>query len=84
MMRDRNRIVGNLESIYTSAFSRAEREDDRGEMERLDFAFQRDQLYLEALLDIRDLLLPEPEGSVEKAASLIDKAKVLKRVVKLR
>ncbi len=84
MMRDRNRIVGNLESIYTSAFTRAERENDRAEMDRLDFAFQRDQLYLEALLDIRDLLLPEPEGSVEKASSLIDKARVLKRVVKLR
>ncbi len=83
-MRDRNRIVGNLESIYTGAFARAERENDRSEMDRLDFAFQRDQLYLEALLDIRDLLLPEPEGSVEKASSLIDKARVLKRVVKLR
>ena len=83
-MRDRSRIVGNLEAIYTSAFSRAERENDRAEMDRLDFAFQRDQLYLETLLDIRDLLLPEAEGAAEKASSLLDKAQVLRRVVKLR
>lgn len=83
-MRDRSRILGNLEAIYTSAFSRAERDKDQAEMTRLDFAFQRDQLYLEALLDIRDLLLPEPEGNVEKATSLLDKAQALRRVVKLR
>ncbi len=83
-MRDRSRIVGNLEAIYTSAFRKAERENDRAEMDRLDFAFQRDQLYLETLLDIRDLLLPEAEGAVDKATSLIDKAKVIRRAVKLR
>ena len=83
-MRDRSRIVGNLESIYTSAFARAERDNDRAEMDRLDFAFQRDQLYLEALLDIRDLLLPEAEGAAEKASSLLDKAQAIRRVVKLR
>ena len=83
-MRDRSRILGNLEAIYTDAFGNAERANDRAEMDRLDFAFQRDQLYLEALLDVRDLLLPEPEGAAEKASSLLDKAQVLKRVVKLR
>ncbi len=83
-MRDRSRIVGNLEAIYTSAFGKAERENDRVEMDRLDFAFQRDQLYLEALLDIRDLLLPEAEGAAEKASILLDKAQVLRRVVKLK
>lgn len=83
-MRDRSRILGNLESIYTSAFTKAERDNDQAEMERLDFAYQRDQLYLETLLDIRDLLLPEPEGGVEKASSLLNKAQALRKVVKLR
>ena len=53
-MRDRKRILDNLETSYREAYASAESRDDRGEMARLDLDFQRDQLYFELLLDVRD------------------------------
>jgi hypothetical protein len=55
-------------------------------MERLEFDFQRDQLYMEILLDLRDLLSPpegeeQPEGGV---TSLLDKAQKLRNLTRLR
>ncbi len=57
MSRPRERILANLEALYRESFARASEAGDRGEMQRLDFDFRRDQLYLEALLDIRELLV---------------------------
>ena len=54
-------------------------------MARLDFEFQRDQLRLEVLLDVRDQLARpagEPEGT--KVTSLIDRAQQLKNLTRLR
>lgn len=64
MPRPRERILANLESLYRESFARAEEAGDQGEMQRLDFGFRRDQLFLEAVLDVRDLLgaLPAPGG----------------------
>ena len=65
MPRPRDHIVTNLESLYREAYARASAQGDEGEMARLDFAFRRDQLYLEAILDVRDLLggLGKPQPS---------------------
>jgi hypothetical protein len=54
--RPRDQIVGNLESLYREAYARAQSSGDEAEKARLDFDFRRDQLYLEAVLDVRDLL----------------------------
>jgi hypothetical protein len=85
-MRDRQRIVGNLEALYRESFDKARAGADQARMERLEFDFQRDQLYMEILLDLRDLLsVPggeeQPEGGV---TSLLDKAQKLRNLTRLR
>ena len=85
-MRDRQRILGNLETLYREGFQRAEKSGDEGSMVRMDFDFQRDQLYLETLLDIRDLLAAlETEKDAEgTTTSLLEKAQAIRRLTKLR
>ena len=56
MSRPREQIIGNLEALYREAYDRAHLSGDQAEMARLDFGFRRDQLYLEAILDVRDRL----------------------------
>lgn len=80
-MRARDRVLQSLEKVYRDAFGAAEAADDRAEMERLDLEYQRDQLHLEVLLDIRDLLTPEVE---EKTTSLLERAQQLRRLTKLK
>ena len=62
MPRPRDRVLGNLESIYREAYERAKAASDQVRMADLDAAYQREQLLLEVLLDIRDTLaaLPPP------------------------
>ena len=65
MSRPREQIVANLEALYRESFARASDAGDQAAMQRLDFDFRRDQLYLEAILDVRDLLAgpgPAPAG----------------------
>ena len=54
MSRSRDRILSNLDDMYREAFDRAKASDDSTQMTTLDFAYRREQLYLEILLDIRD------------------------------
>ena len=54
MSRSRERILDNLDTMYREAFERAKGTGDEGQMATLDFAYRREQLYLEILLDIRD------------------------------
>ncbi len=54
MSRSRERIMENLETMYREAFERAKAGGDPAQMASLDFAYRREQLYLELLLDIRD------------------------------
>jgi hypothetical protein len=64
--RPRDHITTNLESLYREAYARARTAGDEAEMARLDFGFRRDQLYLEAILDVRDLLAgaaPQPPAA---------------------
>ena len=54
MSRARDRIMDNLETMYREAFERAKASGDATQQATLDFAYRREQLYLEILLDIRD------------------------------
>ncbi|HEY5218836.1 MAG TPA: hypothetical protein VIJ16_03455 [Gemmatimonadaceae bacterium] len=56
MSRSRDRILSNLDDMYREAFERAKSSDDASQMTTLDFAYRREQLYLEILLDIRDAM----------------------------
>jgi hypothetical protein len=56
MSRSRDRILANLDDMYREAFERAKASGDHAQMSTLDFAYRREQLYFEILLDIRDAL----------------------------
>ena len=56
MSRSRDRILTNLEEMYREAFDRARASGDDGQMAQLDFAYRREQLYFEILLDVRDAM----------------------------
>jgi hypothetical protein len=42
--------------MYREAFERAKASADQTQMATLDFAYRREQLYFEILLDVRDAL----------------------------
>ena len=54
MSRSRERILANLDDMYREAFERAKITGDDSQMTLLDFAYRREQLYFEILLDVRD------------------------------
>ena len=60
MSRSRERILANLEEMYGEAFRRAKESEDEGQMATLDFAYRREQLYFEILLDVRDAIERKP------------------------
>ncbi|NNF38986.1 MAG: hypothetical protein HKN71_09980 [Gemmatimonadetes bacterium] len=84
-MRHRDRILASLEGVYREAFDAARTREDGAAADRLDFEFQRDQIHLEVLLDLRDLLFhqAEPDRQEEESGSsvtdLLDKAQKLRR-----
>ena len=59
-MRPRDQILTNLEVTYREQYDRAKGDQQARRMEELDAAYQRDQLMLEVLLDVRDLLAARP------------------------
>ena len=83
-MRNRERVLQSLEKVYVAAFSEAEAAGDAARMARLDLEYQRDQLHLEVLLDIRDLLTPAEAGEADKTISLLEKAQSIRKLTKLR
>ena len=56
MSRSREKILGNLDEMYREAFERAKATEDASQMATLDFAYRREQLYFEILLDVRDAI----------------------------
>ncbi len=62
-MRSRDQILANLESTYRDQYDRARSESQARRMEELDAGYQRDQLMLEVLLDVRELLAGRSLGS---------------------
>ena len=89
MPRPRDRVLGNLESIYREAYDRAKAASDQVRMADLDAAYQREQLLLEVLLDIRDALAalpPAAESGPGKTAGSdpIATLETIHRITKLR
>ena len=56
MSRTRTTILSDLDEMYREAFERAKLSDDATQMATLDFAYRREQLYFEILLDVRDAI----------------------------
>jgi hypothetical protein len=56
MSRSRDRVLDNLDEMYREAFQRADASEDDAQKVALDFAYRREQLYFEILLDIRDAM----------------------------
>jgi len=90
-MRSRDRVLQSLENVYREAFQSAEGRNDKDEMARLDFEYQRDQLQLEVLLDVREALSlaeepaeAEKESLVDKGSAFLDKARSIRKITRLR
>lgn len=83
-MRTRDDVIGSLEGVYREAFEKADSSGDRARMDALDFGFQRDQVMLEALLDVRDLLSQLREDGAPPEPSLLDKARAIRKFTRLR
>jgi hypothetical protein len=56
MSRSRTSILNNLEEMYREAFDRAKAAGEEAQLASLDFAYRREQLYFEILLDVRDAM----------------------------
>jgi len=89
MPRPRERILGNLESLYREAYDRAKAAGDDKRMADLDAAYQREQLLLEVLIDIRDALTALPAGGEGRgrdtpAPDPIAALETIRRVTRLR
>ena len=80
--RPRDRILNNLELIFREAYDRAKGIDDPVRMADLDSSYQREQLLLEVLLDIREALQVTDEESPAEGA--MEKINMLRRIVKPR
>ncbi len=80
--RARDKILSNLEAIYREAYDRAKGIDDPGRMVDLDSSYQREQLLLEVLIDIRDAIHAIGEAPSEKSA--LEKLQTLRNLTKLR
>lgn len=87
--RPRQRILENLESIYREAYERAKAAGDQVRMADLDAAYQREQLLLEVLLDVRDAVAAlgtvgegrqEPKPGPDPIAAI----DTIRRITKLR
>ena len=85
MPRPRDRILNNLEAIYREAYDRAKAAGDERRMLDLDAAYQREQLLLEVLLDIRDsLAAPSPAQRPDSGIDPTAAIDTIRRVTKLR
>lgn len=82
--RPRERILENLESVYREAYARAREANDERRMADLDAAYQREQLLLEVLLDIRDGLGRAAAASPTPGPDPIAALDTIRRITKLR
>jgi hypothetical protein len=80
--RARERILENLETVYREAYDQASESGDDNRMNQLDASFQREQLILEVLLDIRDVLGALADAPNSK--STLEKLEALRKLTKLR
>lgn len=84
MARPRDRILANLERLYRDAYDRAKATGDERRMVDLDATYQRDQLLLEVLLDIRDALVARPASKAEAGADPVAALETIRRLSRLR
>jgi hypothetical protein len=90
MPRPRDRVLQNLEAIYREAYERAKAAGDQARMADLDAAYQREQLLLEVLLDIRDALTTavapgaDTRGDRTAGSDPIAALETIHRITKLR
>ena len=84
--RPRERILANLEAIYREAYERAKAASDQARMADLDAAYQREQLLLEVLLDIRDGLSgpAKPKQQSDAGGNPLAALDTIRRITKLR
>lgn len=82
-VRPRQQILDNLESVYREAYDRAKKSGDDRRMADLDAAYQREQLLLEILLDIRDGL-GRPAAKAEPVPDPMAALATIRRITKLR
>jgi hypothetical protein len=84
--RQRDRILQNLENVYREAYDRAKAANDAARMADLDAAFQREQLLLEVLLDIRDALAAPAAAApaADPGPDPITALETIRRITKLR
>lgn len=80
--RPRDRILDNLDAIYREAYERARQAGDPARMADLDASYQREQLILEVLLDVRDALAGKTDSST--STSTLEKLQALKKFTKLK
>lgn len=79
-MRSRDRIIANLESVYREAYERAKETENQDRMMDLDASFQREQLILEVLLDVRDAIYSIGEESTSESA--LKKLNTLRKIAR--
>lgn len=82
-VRPRQQILDNLESVYREAYDRAKKTGDERRMADLDASYQREQLLLEVLLDIRDGL-GRPAAKSQPASDPMAALDTIRRITKLR
>jgi hypothetical protein len=80
--RPRDRILDNLDAVYRDAYGRAKEMGDDGRMVDLDSSYQREQLILEVLLDIRDSLVTIGEESASKSS--LEKLAAIRRLARFK
>ena len=85
MPRQRQQILDNLDAVYREAYDRAEEATDARLMADLDAAYQREQLLLEVLLDIRDALAAHPPAAPRPAGpDAVGALETIRRITRLR
>lgn len=80
IMRSRERIIANLETVYREAYERAKETSNKERMMDLDASFQREQLMLEVLLDVRDALYAV--GKESSSESALKKLNTLRKIAR--
>jgi hypothetical protein len=85
MPRQRQQILDNLDAVYREAYDRAETANDARLMADLDAAYQREQLLLEVLLDIRDALAgPVAPRAAAPPTDPVTALETIRRITRLR
>ena len=78
--RPRQRILDNLDTVYREAYEKASESQNAVGMQDLDASYQREQLLLEVLLDIRDGLYAV--GEAPDSSSALEKISQLRKLIK--